>query len=426
MAVAAVEVYLIDLRTGGSCSVWAPVIDFPLALLDSILPIAERKLSPRLDKTLRNIIKQVDCGPGGAVFANLLASESMEQLATAMGNFARLNKGPRKLYSYVFAAGLKFRFALHHCCSESKQRKQNQIVLRRSTYNKSSPSTVLLQEHHLDLKGQRDLAFGYDGLVHFSKSKNQSSSSRVTHWGTLLDAVGKGVVDAVREIHRNKSSFTRPHRGKDKWKKSLITASTLFDAPSSDHRPVTASLRLPQPPPPASSSLPSSSSFLRRLNSLTFADPRFDEMLAKVADLVLLSPVGPSMAWEFEKARLVSFSSQLSRDIHLERAAAREAHPSNETGRHQRSPFSSFLWRRLGSSEFERMFLLSTRRKVTRLSAHRLQLPSTSPSTTPINTSSPTSLEQEEARRLVASLKTTSSLPFAPRLRRPTLASRVG
>lgn len=109
----------------------------------------------------------------------------------------------------------------------------------------------------------------------------------------------------------------------NRWKNSILNASMLYDAPYSNHRPVTASLRLPRPPPATSSTLPYTSAFLRRINARAFADPSFVEMLAQVADLVLLSPVCPSMAWEFEKARLVSFSAHFSRDI-------LEGHPLRE------------------------------------------------------------------------------------------------
>lgn len=121
--------------------------------------------------------------------------------------------------------------------------------------------------------------------------KNQSAQSRVSHWSELLDVVGRKVVNAVRAIRAGKSSFTRPHRAANKrviswsridfvllpfrWRRSLVSASTLFDAPYSNHRPVTALLRLPRPPPTSTSSLPSTSAFSHHINAHTFRDARF-------------------------------------------------------------------------------------------------------------------------------------------------------
>ncbi|SCZ87985.1 BZ3501_MvSof-1269-A2-R1_C61g00348 [Microbotryum saponariae] len=78
----------------------------------------------------------------------------------------------------------------------------------------------------------------------------------VSHWQTLLSKIAFKALDTVRHVHPCTPAFTRPHyrgRGEERkicswsridcilvqcsWANRLLSASTLFDAPCSDHRP---------------------------------------------------------------------------------------------------------------------------------------------------------------------------------------------
>ncbi|SCZ92424.1 BZ3501_MvSof-1269-A2-R1_Chr2-1g04383 [Microbotryum saponariae] len=86
----------------------------------------------------------------------------------------------------------------------------------------------------------------------------------VSHWQTLLSKIAFKALDTVRHVHSCTPAFTRPHyrgRGEERkicswsridyilvqcsWANRLLSASTLFDAPCSDHRPVVATFALP-------------------------------------------------------------------------------------------------------------------------------------------------------------------------------------
>ncbi|SCZ95655.1 BZ3500_MvSof-1268-A1-R1_C118g00646 [Microbotryum saponariae] len=97
----------------------------------------------------------------------------------------------------------------------------------------------------------------------------QARSARLTwtpvsHWQTLLSKIAFKALDTVRHVHPCTPAFTRPHyrgRGEERkicswsridyilvqcsWANRLLSASTLFDAPCSDHRPVVATFALP-------------------------------------------------------------------------------------------------------------------------------------------------------------------------------------
>ncbi|SGY14739.1 BQ5605_C013g07072 [Microbotryum silenes-dioicae] len=72
------------------------------------------------------------------------------------------------------------------------------------------------------------------------------------------------------------------------WANRLLSASTLFDAPCSDHRPVVATFALPtsnaDAEPPLS--LPSTSDFISRLNPTVFDDQDFVASIPGVVDEV--------------------------------------------------------------------------------------------------------------------------------------------
>ncbi|SGY45701.1 BQ5605_C001g00324 [Microbotryum silenes-dioicae] len=118
----------------------------------------------------------------------------------------------------------------------------------------------------------------------------------VSHWQTLLSKIAFKALDTVRHVHSCTPKFTRPHyrgRGEERkicswsridyilvqcsWANRLLSASTLFDAPCSDHRPVVATFALPtsnaDAEPPLS--LPSASDFNSRLNPTVFDDQDF-------------------------------------------------------------------------------------------------------------------------------------------------------
>ncbi|SGZ28068.1 BQ5605_C026g10268 [Microbotryum silenes-dioicae] len=73
------------------------------------------------------------------------------------------------------------------------------------------------------------------------------------------------------------------------WANRLLSASTLFDAPCSDHRPVVATFALPTSnaadaePPPA---LPTTSEFISRLNPTVFNDQDFVDLIPGVVNEV--------------------------------------------------------------------------------------------------------------------------------------------
>ncbi|SGZ30253.1 BQ5605_C111g13221 [Microbotryum silenes-dioicae] len=86
----------------------------------------------------------------------------------------------------------------------------------------------------------------------------------VSHWQTLLSKIAFNPLDTIRQLHPITPAFTRPHylgRGDKReicswsridyilvqrsWANRLLSASTLFDAPCSDHRPVVATFALP-------------------------------------------------------------------------------------------------------------------------------------------------------------------------------------
>ncbi|SDA06491.1 BZ3501_MvSof-1269-A2-R1_Chr4-1g06536 [Microbotryum saponariae] len=129
----------------------------------------------------------------------------------------------------------------------------------------------------------------------------------VSHWQTLLSKIAFKALDTVRHVHPCTPAFTRPHyrgRGEERkicswsridyilvqcsWANRLLSASTLFDAPCSDHRPVVATFALPtsnaDAEPPLS--LPSTSDFISRLNPMVFDDQDFVASIPGVVDEV--------------------------------------------------------------------------------------------------------------------------------------------
>ncbi|SGY53901.1 BQ5605_C006g03814 [Microbotryum silenes-dioicae] len=129
----------------------------------------------------------------------------------------------------------------------------------------------------------------------------------VSHWQTLLSKIAFKALDTVRHVHSCTPAFTRPHyrgRGEERnicswswidyilvqcsWANWLLSASTLFDAPCSDHRPVVATFALPtsnaDAKPPLS--LPSTSDFISRLNPTVFDDQDFVASIPGVVDEV--------------------------------------------------------------------------------------------------------------------------------------------
>ncbi|SCZ96566.1 BZ3500_MvSof-1268-A1-R1_Chr4-4g07432 [Microbotryum saponariae] len=129
----------------------------------------------------------------------------------------------------------------------------------------------------------------------------------VSHWQTLLSKIAFKALDTVRHVHSCTPAFTRPHyrgRGEERkicswsridyilvqcsWANRLLSASTLFDAPCSDHRPVVATFALPtsnaDAEPPLS--LPSTSDFISRLNPMVFDDQDFVASIPGVVDEV--------------------------------------------------------------------------------------------------------------------------------------------
>ncbi|SGY41788.1 BQ5605_C003g02557 [Microbotryum silenes-dioicae] len=130
----------------------------------------------------------------------------------------------------------------------------------------------------------------------------------VSHWQTLLSKIAFNPLDTIRQLHPITPAFTRPHylgRGDKReicswsridyilvqrsWANRLLSASTLFDAPCSDHRPVVATFALPTSnaadaePPPA---LPTTSEFISRLNPTVFNDQDFVDSIPGVVDEV--------------------------------------------------------------------------------------------------------------------------------------------
>ncbi|SCV67888.1 BQ2448_5499 [Microbotryum intermedium] len=115
----------------------------------------------------------------------------------------------------------------------------------------------------------------------------------VSHWQTLLSRIAFTPLDTVRHVHPCTPAFTRPHyRGrKDQreicscWANRLLSTSTLFDPPCSDHRPVVATFTLPTSNADAipQPSLPSTSEFISRLNPTVFNDQDF---LASIPEFV--------------------------------------------------------------------------------------------------------------------------------------------
>ncbi|SGY45171.1 BQ5605_C001g00257 [Microbotryum silenes-dioicae] len=129
----------------------------------------------------------------------------------------------------------------------------------------------------------------------------------LSHWQTLLSKIAFKALDTVRHVHSCTPAFTRPHyrgRGEGRnicswsridyilvqcsWANRLLSASTLFDAPCSDHRPVVATFALPtsnaDAEPPLS--LPSTSDFISRLNPTVFDDQDFVASIPGVVDEV--------------------------------------------------------------------------------------------------------------------------------------------
>ncbi|SGZ35631.1 BQ5605_C143g13437 [Microbotryum silenes-dioicae] len=114
----------------------------------------------------------------------------------------------------------------------------------------------------------------------------------VSHWQTLLSKIAFNALDTVRHVHSCTPAFTRPHyrgRGEERkicswsridyilvqcsWANRLLSASTLFDAPCSDHRPVVATFALP-------------TDFISRLNPTVFDDQDFVASIPGVVDEV--------------------------------------------------------------------------------------------------------------------------------------------
>ncbi|SGY26765.1 BQ5605_C018g08778 [Microbotryum silenes-dioicae] len=129
----------------------------------------------------------------------------------------------------------------------------------------------------------------------------------VSHWQTLLSKIAFKALDTVRHVHSCTPAFTRPHyrgRGEERkicswsridyilvqcsWANRLLSTSTLFNAPCSDHRPVVATFALPtsnaDAEPPLS--LPSTSDFILRLNPMVFDDQDFVASIPGVVDEV--------------------------------------------------------------------------------------------------------------------------------------------
>ncbi|SCV74726.1 BQ2448_7755 [Microbotryum intermedium] len=136
---------------------------------------------------------------------------------------------------------------------------------------------------------------------------NDRAWTPVSHWQTLLSKIAFTPLDTVRHVHPCTPVFTRPHyRGRkdqreicswsridyilvqSSWANRLLSASTLFDAPCSDHRPVVATFALPTSnadaiPQPF---LPSTSEFISRLNPTVFNDQDFVASIPEVVDEV--------------------------------------------------------------------------------------------------------------------------------------------
>ncbi|SCV74041.1 BQ2448_6473 [Microbotryum intermedium] len=136
---------------------------------------------------------------------------------------------------------------------------------------------------------------------------NDRAWTPVSHWQTLLSKIAFTPLDTVRHVHPCTPAFTRPHyRGRkdqreicswsridyilvqSSWENRLLSASTLFDAPCSDHRPVVATFALPTSnadaiPQPF---LPSTSEFISRLNPTVFNDQDFVASIPEVVDEV--------------------------------------------------------------------------------------------------------------------------------------------
>ncbi|SCV70561.1 BQ2448_3323 [Microbotryum intermedium] len=136
---------------------------------------------------------------------------------------------------------------------------------------------------------------------------NDRAWTPVSHWQTLLSKSAFTRLDTVRHVHPCTPAFTRPHyRGRkdqreicswsridyilvqSSWENRLLTASTLFDAPCSDHRPVVATFTLPTSNADAIPQrfLPSTSEFISRLNPTVFNDQDFVASISEVVDEV--------------------------------------------------------------------------------------------------------------------------------------------
>lgn len=136
---------------------------------------------------------------------------------------------------------------------------------------------------------------------------NDRAWTPVSHWQTLLSKIAFKPLDTVRHVRPCTPAFTRPHyrgRGNKReicsWSRidyilvqsscanRLLSASTLFDAPCLDHRPVVATFALPTSNADAEPqlSLPSTSEFIFRLNPTVFNDQDFVDTIPGVVDEV--------------------------------------------------------------------------------------------------------------------------------------------
>ncbi|GAA5895008.1 hypothetical protein JCM5296_000936 [Sporobolomyces johnsonii] len=155
-------------------------------------------------------------------------------------------------------------------------------------------------------------------------------STAANHWPLLARSFKVEFTDVVRHRHPTRAVFTRPHKYKNRivsWSRIdhallstrhirlLRDAHIRYDAPFSDHRPVVASLALPDTLA-QTNTLPSTSSILSRINPSIFEDPSFAAAFAAhyaTSIRPALRHLPPSERWERAKAAITSFAAAHAR-----------------------------------------------------------------------------------------------------------------
>ncbi|SCV72787.1 BQ2448_4324 [Microbotryum intermedium] len=181
---------------------------------------------------------------------------------------------------------------------------------------------------------------------------NDRAWTPVSHWQTLLSKIAFTPLDTVRHVHPCTPAFTRPHYcgRKDQreicswsridyilvqssWENRLLSASTLFDAPCSDHRPVVATFALPTSnadaiPQPF---LPSTSDFISRLNPTVFNDQDFVASIPEVVDEVYRRLEGTAPLGDVYDAALRAVAVAGHARYHSTRAEMRKLRAENQS-----------------------------------------------------------------------------------------------